>query len=474
MFRFARSTLALCATLSLLALGGRAAPASAREAPETFTPTARTGLAELAAHAMGRSSAVEASAVAMDAAAADVHQAALWPNPAFDFTWGAIPLGESNPPELDNPLLNVPNYSFGLSYLFELGKRGPRKRRSELLHHAARDDVATAAREVAFKAAAALGKAAVASVRQEGLTALLEQARASVALAKVRLGAGHGTPLEVDRQELELGRLVQQVTASQGDRRAALAVCAGLLGMRCHKFQSADEARGYLLAFIGRADSAPTDTLAHRPDARSLQSAKRAAHEEVALARAQRIPDLTVRLGYVRDQFVAAGNQRNSLNLSVSLPLPFFDHGQAKEHAGRARARRLAVQRRRLLEEAHARIPALRRVLRVQRRRRAVLSDEMLPRARAVLSDLSRALGRALVPVSDVIQARQTLNELTLAEADSLNDGYENALDILTLLPNEAWTAPAAAPASGATTPAARLVPAARETTPPSVRGKDS
>src|SRR5437763_10831520 len=52
----------------------------------------------------------------------------LLPNPALDVSWNTIPIGELNPPGLQEPLANVPNYVFGLSELVEIGKRGPRQR----------------------------------------------------------------------------------------------------------------------------------------------------------------------------------------------------------------------------------------------------------------------------------------------------------------------------------------------------------
>src|SRR5262249_8646561 len=59
-------------------------------------------------------------------ASADVLRSQLLPNPTFDFQWGTLPIGPTNPPGLDR-LKDVPNYSFTLGELVELGKRGPRQ-----------------------------------------------------------------------------------------------------------------------------------------------------------------------------------------------------------------------------------------------------------------------------------------------------------------------------------------------------------
>ena len=55
----------------------------------------------------------------------------------------------------------------------------------------------------------------------------------------------------------------------------------------------------------------------------------------------------------------------------------------------------------------------------------------MLPRARAVLKDLERAVSGRLIPVTDLIQARRTLGELLLQETDALSDAFRASLDLM-------------------------------------------
>jgi cobalt-zinc-cadmium efflux system outer membrane protein len=56
-------------------------------------------------------------------AGADVVRSELLPNPTFDFQWGTIPIGPTNPTGLDR-LGDVPNYTFTLNQPFEIAKRG--------------------------------------------------------------------------------------------------------------------------------------------------------------------------------------------------------------------------------------------------------------------------------------------------------------------------------------------------------------
>ena len=59
-------------------------------------------------------------------AEADVVRSEVLPNPGFDFQWGTLAIGPTNPPGLDK-LKDVPNYTFTLNQPFEIAKRGPRQ-----------------------------------------------------------------------------------------------------------------------------------------------------------------------------------------------------------------------------------------------------------------------------------------------------------------------------------------------------------
>jgi cobalt-zinc-cadmium efflux system outer membrane protein len=204
--------------------------------------------------------------------------------------------------------------------------------------------------------------------------------------------------------------------------------------MLCHHFASTADARQFLKAW-SQAATAGGAALQVRADLRALAALADAAHWEARLARAQGIPDPTLRVGYVYDNFVVSGNQRSSFNLTLSMPLPIFDHGQAAEHAARARSQRYELERDRLLSAADARIAALRKNLAFQLERSQILEEQTLPRARAVLAALERAAEVRAVALSDVIQARRALDELLLAEADSLLDAFNAGLALIEQLP---------------------------------------
>jgi cobalt-zinc-cadmium efflux system outer membrane protein len=436
-FRTARRRAVCCAVAIVgTALGGAASADDAKPAtrpvplPGMFVPSSKLDLPSMAKLLLERSSALQDDRLRVELARADTMQARLWENPTLDATWGTIPIGETNPPGMKNPLANIPNYNVGLSYRFLLGKRGPRTDRAEALERGARASLEAATRGQALSLALVVGAIAGATLRIERLRQLLEEGRGSLDVARARVGAGSGTPLEVDRLEIELSRIDQQILSVEGDLATALATCTGFLGISCANFTNNAEAKAYLQTFAARARSAALD-ISRRPDIRALDASRDAASSEAQFGRNQAIPDPTVRLGYTNDRFTVAGNQENSLNASVSFPLPFVDHGQAIVAAAEAKETRALAQRERVVDAAKVRVESLRLVVDRLQRRQQVLETDMLPRARSVVRDLERAVGNRLIPVTDLIQARRTLAELLIEEIDAFGDAFRASVELM-------------------------------------------
>ena len=346
-------------------------------------------------------------------------------------------MGPTNPEGVSSRLTSIPSYGLGISYTFLIGKRGPRQRRAAATVDSDRATVAATTRAQALELARLLGEMAVASLRVAGLSELVEQQKGSITLAETRVTAGLGTPLDVDRLQIERSRTEQQVLSNEIDLRRAQAACSALLALRCETFADTDAARTYLAAWTRRAEIA-TPAFERRPDLVALDAARRAALADADLAAATAIPDPTVRLGYLYDQFTLAGNQRHSVNLTVSIPLPSFDTGAVQRSGALVHEARLSAQRSRLVAGAEARVASLREVLASQKGRRDMLLRDMLPKARLVVLDLEKAANARLIPLTDVIQARRTLNELLVQEAETQGDAFETSLDLLAETSSEA------------------------------------
>jgi cobalt-zinc-cadmium efflux system outer membrane protein len=183
--------------------------------------------------------------------------------------------------------------------------------------------------------------------------------------------------------------------------------------------------------------------LAKRPDLRALDAYVEASRADARLARAEAIPDPTLHLGYLHDRFIISGNQRNSLNVGVSIPLPVFDHGQVHQRAAQLARSGLEAEHDSRIAAARARIPVLRERLELQRERCARLTSEILPKGEAVLRDLDKAAENRLIPVTDVIQARRSVGELLIEKAESCGDAYAAVLELIREIPAVEARAPA-------------------------------
>jgi cobalt-zinc-cadmium efflux system outer membrane protein len=156
--------------LAVLAITGRANA----QAPVVLTPGDYADEARLVDILWRQSREVIEAREGVGRAASEVTRSGKYPNPNLDFTWGTIPIGPSNPPDLQDPIGNVPNYNVGLSELIELAKRGPRQAAAAAELQAARATAMTTLGAQFFALLEAIGRIAE------------QQARAAVIAGQVR------------------------------------------------------------------------------------------------------------------------------------------------------------------------------------------------------------------------------------------------------------------------------------------------
>jgi cobalt-zinc-cadmium efflux system outer membrane protein len=348
-------------------------------------------------------------------AAADVTRTELLPNPTFDFQWGTIPLGPTNPPGL-NKLADVPNYTFALSELVELGKRGPRQSASQAARQAAALDLIELLRQRWLDLLERIAEVAAAQLRVAAVEETVADTQRLALLQRERQSRGDIAGLDVDRSELEAEKFLSNLGEEQEKLSAALLLCSQAAGLICRPFASAETARSYLGARLGTT-AAPASIDA-RPDLRSLEAQEAAARSSLTLARRRWIPDPTVRAGYVLDEFTVAGNQHQSFFVGLSFPLTFFDHGQADARAAGASAEGAARARLLLRAQSTRDLTSLDQQRANALARRTRLQERTLPLARDVVQRLESAVTRGGAPLPDLLLARRTLGELQLDAAD--------------------------------------------------------
>jgi len=359
-------------------------------------------------------------------------QSQLLPNPTLDATWGTIPIGRTNPPNLSAPLANVPNYRVGVSYTFPLGKRGPNQAARQAEYESATLRRCAVGRQLALDLARVVGEMAEVELRIAAISSLVEAAYDHEKNIAARANQQWASGLEVDRATLERGRLEQQRKDAQFDVDLLEAECATMVGRPCESFGNDVEARRYLEAWssanLGQLQT--QSPVKQRPDLLALQAEERAATHQQTYFRRMALPDPTFRIGFVHDQFTISGNQASSLELTVALPLPLFDWGQAGVRAAGAAAEGFAAERHARTQLSEAVLPSLTERWAAQRKRRQQLVEELVPKAQEALNSVERAYETRLLSVTDVIQARRTLLDLMLEEIEGLSDAYAASLSV--------------------------------------------
>jgi cobalt-zinc-cadmium efflux system outer membrane protein len=412
----------------LLVLLSVAAPARAATEPG-LSPDDYQDESRLAAAIWERSPEVIDARADSAVAASEETRSHLLPNPQLDLAWGTIPVGPTNPTNLNDPIGNVPNYTAGLSELVELGKRGPRQAATAAEREASSWKAVATFADRYFELLAAVGRIAMAEERASMLVRQVGESERLLQLEQARADKGEIAKMSAARTEAEHLRLVAERDGAHTDLEEARATCAALVAEPCAVFGSEDAARAFLDA--GARSALPTawsdEIASRRPDLAALAAAERAADERVALAKHQAIPDVTLRLGYTYDTFVASGAQRQSLGVGMQMPLPVADHGQADEE--KANATLLSARRTREALTASGEVAL---AAAVQRRKliadRLTRLDTALAKADELRTTMSGAAREGGASEVDVLLARRRYQEVLLDRTQLDYDAYAAAL----------------------------------------------
>jgi cobalt-zinc-cadmium efflux system outer membrane protein len=221
---------------------------------------------------------------------------------------------------------------------------------------------------------------------------------------------------EYDRILLDLANLRADFERERAEYAASLADCAAALGAECELGGAHDR---------DLSGAAPVDAtlgsatrLERRPDLQALDTERRAAERDAELARGRAVPDVTLRVGYTHDRFVASGDNRNTLTFGVALPLPVFDRGQHDSQKALSRAEELRDTRLSLLLQARADLSGLVTRKVTLERVLSALEHESLPRASSVLQSTQVSFDHGGVSLTDLLLARRTHIGLQLTLLD--------------------------------------------------------
>jgi cobalt-zinc-cadmium efflux system outer membrane protein len=348
------------------------------------------------------------------AARADAARAQFLPNPSLDLSLNTIPIGPTNPTDLKDPLLNVPNVGVALSVLLEIGKRGPRQ---DSMHEAARSAALDALEQLRLKvltAEEAISDVAAAEVRVSMLIDLSEDAERLTRIQRARSEKGDTAPLDADRAQLEEEATFTSLGEARDSLAEGLRTCTEVVGAQCLPFGD----RGRASAWLERTFRVAVAEVTNRPDIRSLEATRRSAEAAQTLAQNHAIPDPTLRVGYVHDRFTVSGNQQNSLYVGLTFPLPVFDHGQADAQAAAVAIASSTRARDQLILTSKSQFSRTTDQLANVEGRQKRLREQSVPLAQSVVSRLDAAVSRGAAPIQELLLARRSYAELLLTAND--------------------------------------------------------
>lgn len=244
-------------------------------------------------------------------------------------------------------------------------------------------------------------------------------ARRAVEIARVRVSAGDATPDEVARVEMEEIRARLEEDKAQGLRDLAFVALASALGDAGLRIETVEGSLETALDLPSvESVLASLDGGVHAALGRADLEAARA---RVDLARAERIPDVTLDLFYRRLE----SSNRNAFDVGLVVPLPIFDRNQgrireaeAERRAAEARARTTRGEAVRRVREAHVRLTEAIGHVRLVR-------DELLPKAAVVSRTAETRYGAGDLSLADVLPIRREAAAVRLAYLEGLREVME-------------------------------------------------
>jgi cobalt-zinc-cadmium efflux system outer membrane protein len=345
---------------------------------------------------------------------ADLAASRLLPNPVIDTTLANLPLGSTNPPGLAFDQVAI--FSVGLSETVELGKRGPRADAAALREQSTRLQAEGTLGERLATARSSLGLAVHLGSRLVILDESLKAAENGAELERTRFEQKALSGMDYDRLLLDLASLKSEYARNQADYVAALETCGAVLGADCDVSGASEDDLAAAVPIAVPTATAPR--LLERPDVKALDLDRQASLRDADLARARAIPDLTVRLGYTHDRFTVSGDNRNTLEVGLQLPLPVFDHGQHDANKALGHADEVAQSRTALLAASRAELRSLLQRKTTLEKNLELLESDTLPRSRSVLDSAQHAFDIGGTSLTDLLLVRRSHIALELTRLD--------------------------------------------------------
>ncbi len=349
---------------------------------------------------------------------------ACFPIPQLGLGAGGFTIGNNNPGQpAQLPLSQTLNVQVGVSELFELGKRGPRKRAAQLRTQEAGEQAVGSLGDRLGDATTALGKLAYVAAKREVIAVNLTDARKLRDTEKSRLDNKDLSPLEYERIELDTDELELELGRAEAEVSSAVAECSVTLGVTCAP-TGLDSAALDAGAPLPSALPETKTAIEARPDRVASRLESQALGEDANLAAHRAIPDPTLGVAYEFDNY--SGDLGQQFIFSLGIPLPFFDRGDHDAAAARANAHAITAEDEYELHEAHGLVEALLAQRTTLQTTLAKLEQEQVPKSTKIIEQTKRAFDLGEVRVADVLLVER-------AHRDLLSEVLETRFDLFTV-----------------------------------------
>jgi outer membrane protein, heavy metal efflux system len=350
----------------------------------------------------------EASAM-VEAAAARARQAGLFPNPEAIAGAQQMPFSSAAPNERE--------YVAGVAQAIPLSGRLSKAREAELMDRQVRArGLELKRREIRKRVHSAFAMALYQEKAMETESRIVKHAEKAVAISRVRLEAGDALPEDVARAEMEMARAKVGLARSTALRERSLAALTAAIGDPGLPVISLAGALDTVFE-IPALESLAAGLSAH-PAIALAEADIDAKNARIALARAERIPDLKVEALYHRLE----ASKQNTMDVGLRISVPLFDRNQGRLREARAEVAAAEARSRATQNELNLRLRQAYIQLTTSLANSRALQTEILSRADSVLNAAEARYAAGDISLSDLLPIRRDWAGVQLDYLESLRD----------------------------------------------------
>lgn len=368
----------------------------------------------------------------------DLVAAQMYPNPALSYQAGNLVLGHGNPYNARAGAPQSPGFfsqvvhSVGISEIIDVwAKRSARRRAAEESIRLKRLELLDALREIAYAVRSAFADV----LREQSEHAFAYEVRdryaRTVQLSRSRYQVGEISEAEFRKIELEGLKYQSAVVDAEAEYQLARQKLALLLAFPSASVLPERLSEPVPLPVHGSIAELTARALQNRPDVLAAKQERKAADLELAAARREAYPDLSVGVTYTHSEFGVSGDNPNTLAFGASVPLPLFDRNQAG--IGRAEV----GQRRALNDRVRAELQvqsdvagALSRFKRAEALLDLFRSGGMMERAETALKVAEQSYKAGALSLLELLEAQRTYLETRDEYLRARYDQQQSTVDL--------------------------------------------